>query len=322
MEKSLNSTNMTETISGQIDKFLEYCEIDKNLSPGTVKLYRYYLRRFTGWFESQGLKDINYKDLTQDLIRKYRLYLSHYVHPVKGPLKRNTQTYFLIAIRAFLRHLARSGIKAISPEQIELGKTRDRSVKFLSEEQLRRLLNAPAIDNLAGLRNKTILEMLFSTGLRVSELVKLNRDNINLTTREFSVIGKGGKARIVFLSERAVFWLKRYLDAREDKFVPIFIRHKGKLNPVSNGEKMRLSVRMVEVIVDTYARRSGIPIKIGPHILRHTFATDLLSSGADLRSVQELLGHTNVATTQIYTHVTNPQLKQTYERFHSGNKKL
>lgn len=313
---------MSELISDQIIDYLEYCEIDKNLSPGTVKMYKYYLRKFTEWLVKQKLENLSYAEITPDLIRQYRLYLSHFVNPTKGPLKRNTQSYFLIAIRAFLRHLARSGKKALSPEQIELGKTRDRSIKFLTQDQLYRLLNAPEANKITGIRNKSILEMLFSTGLRVSELVKLNRDNVNLETREFSVIGKGGKIRVVFLSERCVHWLKNYLSKRQDKFHPLFISHRGKVDPSVNGEKMRLTVRMVEIIVGQCARSAGIPIRIGPHVLRHTFATDLLSQGADLRSVQELLGHSNVATTQIYTHVTNPQLKQTYEKFHSGNKKI
>lgn len=313
---------MMHNLNDQINNFLEYCDIDRNLSPGTLKMYKYYLYTFTQWLEKNFKKNVFVSDLSIELIRKYRLYLSHYVNPTKGPLKRNTQTYFLIAIRAFLRHLGRSGVEAISAEQIELGKTRDRSVKFLNEEQLRRLLNAPAIDDLIGLRNKVILEFLFSTGLRVSEMVKLNRDNLNLNTREFSVIGKGGKARIVFFSERAVYWLKKYLGQRNDKYSPLFIRHKGKTIISANGDKMRLTVRSIEIIVDHYAKKAGIPMRIGPHVLRHTFATDLLSRGADLRSVQELLGHLNVATTQIYTHLTNPQLKQTYEKYHSGNKNI
>ncbi|MBM3283728.1 hypothetical protein FJY90_05810 [Candidatus Gottesmanbacteria bacterium] len=313
---------MSELISDQIIDYLEYCEIDKNLSPGTVKMYKYYLRKFTEWLVKQNLENLSYKEITPELIRQYRLYLSHLINPTKGPLKRNTQSYFLISIRAFLRHLGRSGKKTLSPEQIELGKIRDRSIRFLSKDQLYRLLNAPKADKITGLRNKVILEMLFSTGLRVSELVKLNRDNVNLETREFSVVGKGGKIRVVFLSERCVYWLKNYFAKRQDKFNPLFIRHRGKIDPTVDSEKMRLSMRMVEIIVDQCARSAGIPIRIGPHVLRHTFATDLLSQGADLRSVQELLGHANVATTQIYTHITNPQLKQTYEKFHSGNKKL
>lgn len=311
---------MHKLIKKLISDFLEYCEIDRNLSPGTIRMYHYYLSKFAEWLKKNHHENITPEKLTVDLIRQYRLYLSHYVNPVKGRLKRNTQMYFLVAIRAFLRHLGRLGINTVSPEQIELGKSRDRLIKFLTGEQLNRLLDMPNIDTRMGLRDKAILEMLFSTGLRVSELVKLNRDNINFNTREFGVIGKGGKARIVFLSKRAADWLSRYLKSRDDQFTPLFIRTKGALSPIDNGEKMRLTIRTVERVVEKYGRKAGIPMRIGPHVLRHSFATDLLSAGADLRSVQELLGHANVATTQIYTHVTNPQLKQTYEKFHSGNK--
>ena len=226
----------------------------------------------------------------------------------------------MVTIRAFLRHLGRQGITTVSAEQIELGKTRDRSIKFLTQEQLERLLLAPKVNEIRGLRNKAILEMLYSTGLRVSELVKLNKENINLINREFGVMGKGGKVRVVFLSTRATSHIQKYLRERKDNYKPLFIRHSGKINPTVDDEKMRLTVRSIERFIDRYAKMVGIPMRIGPHTLRHSFATDLLRSGADLRSVQELLGHSNIATTQIYTHVTNPQLKKTHEQFHSGNK--
>lgn len=311
---------MTNNIHEYIIEYLEYCEIDRNLSPGTVKLYHYYLAKFSEWLKEQNLKDITPNNLTLDHIRKYRLFLSRYVNPIKGPLKKNTQSYFMIAIRAFLRHLGRLGIKTVTAEQIELGKTRDRSIKFLSADQLVRLLKAPDLTDIKGIRNKAILEMLFSTGLRVSELSKLNCDSINLTNREFGVVGKGGKVRVVFLSKRAASFIDKYLKERKDNYKPLFIRHNGKTDLTIDGDKLRLTVRSIERIIDRYGRMVGIPMRIGPHTLRHSFATDLLTSGADLRSVQELLGHSNVATTQIYTHVTNPQLKKTHERFHSGNK--
>lgn len=311
---------MASSLHEYILEFLEYCEIDRNLSPGTVKMYHYYLETFVDWLNHQNLKDLKPEDLTLDHLRKYRLFLSRYVSPVKGPLKKNTQSYFMIAIRAFLRHLGSLGKKTIVAEQIELGKTRDRSIKFLTQEQLQRLLQAPDLNDIKGLRNRTILEMLFSTGLRVSELVKLNQDSINLKTREFGVVGKGGKARVVFLSVRSASFLDKYLKERHDTYKPLFIRHTIKTEPSIDGEKLRLTVRTIERIVERYARIAGIPMRIGPHTLRHSFATDLLQAGADLRSVQELLGHSNVATTQIYTHVTNPQLKKTYELYHSGNK--
>jgi site-specific recombinase XerD len=201
---------------------------------------------------------------------------------------------------------------------VELGKFRDRSIKFLDRDQLDRLLNAPEISTPFGLRDKAILETLFSTGLRVSELTRLNRDQINLERREFGVIGKGGHARVVFLSEDSADWLKRYLDSRTDNLRPVFIRHSGeKVTEGTDPEKARLTPRSVERMVDKYAKKIRLPFRIGPHVLRHSFATDLLINGADLRSVQELLGHKNVGTTQIYTHVTNKQLREVHEAFHS-----
>src|SRR3989338_3516828 len=311
---------LSKSLNQLVAEFLEYCEIDRNLSLGTVKLYRYYLSNFLNWLSDQNKIELSPEKITPELVRSYRVFLSHYINPTKGPLKRNTQTYFLIAIRAFLRHLGRLGIKTMSPEQIELGTSRDRNLKFLTAEHLGRLLNAPSISKEMGLRDKAILEMFFSTGLRVSELVKLNRDKINLNTREFGIVGKGGKVRVVFLSKKAVYWLDKYLAKRSDSLKPLFIRYSGPKTNLQIDEKRRLSVRSVEFLVDKYARKAKLPMRIGPHILRHSFATDLLTAGADLRSVKELLGHANVSTTQIYTHVTNPQLKKTHEKFHSGNK--
>jgi len=301
--------------SDYISQFLEYCELDRNLSHLTIKMYRYYLETFNQWLV-KNVGDMEPKGLTPEIIRNYRLYLSRYVNPVKGPLKRTTQLYFLIAIRAMLKFFAIRGIKSMPADQIELGKGRDRTIKFLDEDQLERLLNSPEISTKEGLRDKAILETLFSTGLRVSELVKLNRDQINLERREFGVIGKGGRARVVFLSKTAADWLIRYLKQREDDFRPVFIRYSGKIIPENHGEKMRLTTRSVERIVDKYAKKIRLPIKIGPHSLRHSFATDLLMHGADIRSVQEMLGHRNIGTTQIYTHVTNKQLREVHEAFH------
>lgn len=298
-----------------INQFLEYCELDKNLSPTTLKMYRYYLETFNKWLV-KNVGDITPEELTPEIIRNYRLYLSRYINPIKGPLKRTTQLYFLIAIRSMLKFFAQRGIKSMPADQVELGKSRDRTIKFLDEGELERLLNAPEISTKEGLRDKAILETLFSTGLRVSELVKLNRDQINIERREFGVIGKGGRARVVFLSKTAADWLSRYLKQREDDFRPLFIRYSGKVIPDNNGEKMRLTARSVERIVEKYAKKIRLPFRIGPHVLRHSFATDLLRHGADIRSVQEMLGHKNIGTTQIYTHVTNKQLKEVHEAFH------
>lgn len=320
-----------------VTDFLEYCEIEKNLSPLTVKMYGYYLESFLGYLGQSGTSGMSGSsgttdDLDEETIRKYRLYLSRYENPIKGPLAKSTQNYFLIAIRAFLRFLNKKGIKVMAPDQIELGKNWDRSIKFLTKEHLEQLLIAPDTSTEEGLRDRSILELFFSTGLRVSELCKLNRDQVNLQTAEFGVIGKGGKARVVFMSPMAKEALSRYLSRRQDIWRPLFIRYSGPRGEIQksrypdiqisekstnkDGEDMRLSVRSVERMVEKYVRKAHLPVEATPHTLRHSFATDLLMNGADLRSVQEMLGHKNVATTQIYTHVTNKKLREIHEQFH------
>jgi len=301
---------MEKRLVEYINDFLEYCELDRNLSKLTVKMYGYYLESFAGWLAASNMS-LNPAQLSEDVIRDYRLYLSRYVNPVKGPLAKSTQNYFLIAIRAFLRFLNKKGVKTMAPDTIELGKNRDRQIKFLSKEQLERLIVAPDTSKEEGLRDRAILELLFSTGLRVAELVKLDRDKINLVTREFGIIGKGGRARVVFISPTAAESLARYLTARQDQARPLFIRYSGKVD-----EEMRLTARSVERMVTKYVKKAKLPVAATPHTLRHSFATDLLMNGADLRSVQEMLGHKNVATTQIYTHVTNAQLREVHEKFH------
>lgn len=296
-----------------ITDFLEYCELDRALSPLTVKMYGYYLNSFSGWL---GENQMRPSGLTEDVIRDYRLYLSRYVNPVKGPLKRSTQGYFLIAIRAFVRFLTKKGVKTLAADQIELGKNRDRSIKFLTREHLEQILAQPDTSKPEGMRDRAMLELLFSTGLRVSELTKLDREKLNLETREFGIIGKGGRARVVFISTRAAEIVSRYLTMRQDNWSPLFIRYSGRQVEENNGEKMRLTPRSVERMVTKYCKSARIPVAATPHTLRHTFATDLLMNGADLRSVQEMLGHKNVATTQIYTHVTNAKLREVHEKYH------
>lgn len=204
----------------------------------------------------------------------------------------------------------------MSPEKVELPKAEGRRIRFLSREQIERLLDQPLTSEPEGLRDKAILEVLFSTGLRVSELAKLNREDIDIKSREFGVVGKGRRVRVVFLSERAAKWLERFLVARDDHWRPVWIRYSGtKADPATAGEQMRLSVRTIQRIVEKYRRSAKLPIKVSPHVVRHSFATTLLQNGADLRSVQEMLGHKNVSTTQVYTHVTNPQLRKVHERF-------
>lgn len=303
-------------LSVMIKDFLEYLELERNASQLTIRNYDHYLKRF---LEFSG--DIDPKDIDLGLIRKYRLFLSRWTDPkTKKPLKRITQNYFMIALRAFLRYLARVDVKALSPEKVELGETEARPLKVLDDTALKNLLEAPDVSDKAGMRDKAILELLFSTGLRVSETASLNRDSINLSRREFSIIGKGQKERIVFLSDEAVEWLERYLNIRQDTFKPLFVRFQGRVDPTDGGAAMRLTPRSIERIVEKYVKALGLSVKATPHTLRHSFATDLLINGADIRSVQEMLGHSNIATTQIYTHVTNKHLKDVHKSFHSGNK--
>jgi len=304
-------------------RFLEYCELDKNLSQKTVKMYGYYLSFFQEWLvKNYSNENFEVEKIDESVIRNFRLFLSHnYKNPFKGQLKRQTQNYFLVALRSFFRYLIKQKLKVISPEMIELGKQRDRTIKFLLPEELEKLFNIVDISSIIGLRDRAILEVLFSTGLRVSELVSLNREQVNIESGEFGVIGKGGKARVVFLSKKAKEWLKKYLDKRNDPYSPLFIRYSGpKSKEGLTAEKLRLSVRSVERMIDKHRKKAGILFRIGPHALRHSFASDLLSHGADLRSVQEMLGHKNISTTQIYTHVTNTRLREIHEKFHSGNK--
>lgn len=295
---------------------MQYLELEKNLSQKTIRNYHHYLLRFV-----EFSKDIEPAKIDLGLIRRYRLFLSRFIDPKTGqPLKRVTQNFFLIALRSFLRYLSRNDIESLSPDKIELGKQDPSPLKVLDEGNLDRLLRAPDLTKLDGIRDKAILEMLFSTGLRVSELASLNRDQINLNRREFGVVGKGNKERVVFLSNGAVFALEVYFKIRKDPFKPLFIRFQGKVDLNEQGEKMRLSTRSIERVVEKYVKHAGISIKATPHTLRHNFATDLLINGADIRSVQEMLGHSNISTTQIYTHVTNKQLKDVHQNNHTKNR--
>lgn len=302
-----------------IDQFLEYLEIERNCSKLTIRDYRHYLETFQKWFTTT-LPGKTVENLDLAIIRKYRVYLANRADKNGLTLKRVTQNYYVIALRSFLRYLIKNDHKTLEPSKIDLPKAESRSLKFLEKEQVNRLVIATDTSKEEGKRDRAILELLFSTGLRVSELVKLNRDQINLERREFGVIGKGGRARVVFISDRAAQWLKIYLEERKDNFKPLFIRYSGHVIEDSSGEKMRLTSRSVERAVKKYVRLARLPVDATVHTLRHSFATDLLINGADLRSVQEMLGHKNISTTQIYTHVTNKQLKEVHEAFHSGNK--
>lgn len=292
-------------------QFLEYLEIEKNRSPKTVENYNHYLTRFINFAKVE-----NPRDIAEETIRKYRLQLNRITNEQGKPLKKVTQNYHVIALRSFLKYLAKRDIRAISAEKIELGKQEEREVVFLEPSELERFLGAPQGVSLNNLRDRAILETLFSTGLRVSELCSLDREHIDLKRGEFSVRGKGSKIRMVFLSDTAKAALAGYLGKRIDTHEALFIRI-PRNERFEKFEELRLTPRSVQRIVKHYAIKAGIVGKqVSPHSIRHSYATDLLRNGADIRSVQALLGHSSVTTTQIYTHVTDKQLHEVHERFH------
>ena len=297
--------------------FLEHLEIEKGRSVKTTINYDRYLSRFLEW-----AKITKPKQITESLVREYRLWLNRQPGTKqKGTpqesLKRKTQNYYLIALRAFLKYLRKRGIESMSPERIELAKVPERSLDLISIDELNRLMQAPAGEDLKSMRDRAMLELLFSTGLRVSELCSLDRD-LDLSRDEVSVRGKGDKIRVVFLSENAKNLVKKYIEKRGDIDDSLFIQL-GKNAP--KNESLRLTPRSVERIVKQYAIKAGITRKVTPHVIRHSFATDLLQNGADLRSVQALLGHANIATTQVYTHVTDAHLRQVHQQFHGKRRK-
>lgn len=310
---------MDSNISKHIKDFLEYLEIEKNASKLTIRDYKHYLESFEKW-HSTTLSSDSLEKLSLTDIRKYRVYLANRVDNKGRTLKKVTQNYYVIALRSLLRYMIKNDIKTLEPSKIDLPKTESRSLKFLEREQVERLVTMPDTSKEDGVRDRAILELLFSTGLRVSELVSLDHKNINIERREFGIIGKGRKSRIVFISDRAAEWVDRYVKMRTDVWKPLFIRYSGAVEEADEGERMRLTVRSIERIVKKYVLMARLPVDATVHTMRHSFATDLLTNGADLRSVQEMLGHKNIATTQIYTHITNKQLRDVHKAFHSGNK--
>lgn len=307
-----SQSKITE-ISKKVQEFLDYLSVEKGCSPLTIRNYKHYLSRLDNWIISNN-RNSKLQDINQTTVHDFRLYLS------KLGLGRKTQSYHAIALRSFLKWLIRNDYQVMAPDKIDLPKVPERQVKFLNGEQVDRLLNAPTLSNIQGIRDKAILEVLFSTGLRVSELTNLNIHQIDFERREFGITGKGGRARVVFLSSRAADYLKKYLNERKDHFKPLFIRHKGSMDPTTPDNKMRLTPRSVERAVKKYVRKIKLSVDASVHTLRHSYATDLLNAGADIRSVQEMLGHKNISTTQIYTHVTNKQLHEIHEQFHGrGN---
>jgi len=292
--------------------FLEYLEIDQNRSQKTISNYDHYLTRLIDY-----AGDITVEEITPELIRKWRLWLNRLGTNTSDELGKNTLNYHLIALRSFLKFCAKQNITTASPEKVELARVKRKQVTFLSPEELNRLFDQPDSSSLQGLRDRAILELLFSSGLRVSELVGLDKDHVNLKRREFTVRGKGQKDRPIFISEAAADWLQKYLDKRTDNVRPLFVRYSGKKQVDLSGNYHRLTARSVQRLVARYALLAGITKHVSPHTLRHSFATDLLMNGADLRSVQAMLGHSNISTTQIYTHITDPHLKSVHERFHA-----
>lgn len=306
--------------------FLQYIEIEKGRSALTVRNYDHYLSRFLEFAEKKD-KVTTPEALSESLMREYRIYLNR--HPARAQKKgqaqetldKKTQNYHLIALRAFFKYIRRKGIRGYDPERIELAKTTQRELDLISERELNELLAAPDTKTIAGLRDKAILELFFSTGLRVSELCSLDRD-IDLHTGEISVRGKGGKIRVVFVSSQAHESVKHYLKERVDIDEAMFVDHSPRAHArMVKEESIRLTPRSVERVVQKYAERAGIAKKCTPHVIRHSFATDLLYNGADLRTVQMMLGHASIATTQIYTNVTNKFLRDQFEKFHSKRDK-
>lgn len=291
-------------LSALITDFLAYLKTERKTSLLTIKNYSHYLNRFLSFSGDISPEKINLK-----LIGKYKLYLSCWIDPnTKRGLKKITQNFFLIALRSFLKYLAEIAVISLSPEKVKLTETDPRPLKILDDFHLRQLLKAPDVTLKNGIRDMAILQTLFSTGLRVSELALLNRDLINLEGKRFKVVGKGGKERMVFISDAAADWILKYLRFRKDTFKPLFIRFQGKVEVENNGESMRLTTRSIERIVEKYVKQLGFPIKATPQTLRHNFATGLLTNGADMKSVQKMLGHDNMSSTQIYTQLASSSL--------------
>lgn len=307
-------------IKDHLTDFLDYCEIEKGLSAKTQENYARFLHKFFEFLENKNKISLLPHELTSDDLWAYKVFLSRSTsESTHQGLSKATQNYYLIALRSLLNYFADRDITSLPSEKINLPKSegREKTIKFLNLEQIEKLLLSPNIGNLQGLRDRAILELFFSTGLRVSELVNLDREQINLKLpdMELSVTGKGNKTRTIYISERAMGWIKKYLLTRKDAHKALFINYRSK----KDADK-RLTVRSIERIVKNYIKLAGLPISSSPHTIRHSYATDLLSQGVDLRSIQEFLGHSNISTTQVYTHVTNKQLKDVHKKYHSGDR--
>jgi site-specific recombinase XerD len=305
---------VNKNIQSLLNDFFEYLEIELGRSKKTIENYEHYLNRFLKFS-----KISNPQDITLPVVKKYRLFLNRFQNEKGEDLQKITQNYHIIALRNFLKYLVKQDIKTLSAEKIEVGRNPEREVDFLDPIEIERILESASGKKLLALRDRSILELLFSAGLRVSELSSLNRDQVNLKNQEFSVKGKGGKFRIVFVSDGAKKYLEKYLNKRTDIDPALFIRTNK--NGFEKNDDLRLTSRSIQRLVKKHAKKAGITKDVHPHTLRHSFATDLLSNGADIRSVQAMLGHSSITTTQIYTHVTNKQLKDIHKKFHRKNKK-
>lgn len=302
-------------LSDLILEYVEHLEVERGRSSKTAENYNHYLERL---IEFAGTIDV--ADITAELVRKYRLWLNRYTNDNGEQLSTITQAYHLIALRGFLGYCAKRDIDTLSPEKIELPKVTRKQVTFLTADEVQSLIEATTeTDGVASLRDRAIIELLFSSGLRVSELTSLDRDHINTKRREFTVRGKGQKDRAVFISQRAADIIEAYLEARDDSLPPLFLNHSRNNQTSTTGDYRRLSSRSIQRMINKYARLAGITKHVTPHTMRHSYATDLLMNGADIRSVQAMLGHADIGTTQVYTHVTDQHLREAYEKFHSGN---
>ncbi len=317
----------TEPITFYLVPFLEYCEIEKGLSDNTQRNYEQYLNLFMTWLKDSGLASLKPHELTPEHIWDYRLFLSRkYKSKRNQPLSRKSQNYYLIALRSLLDFFADKDLESLPSAKIKLAKHKDdKTVSFLDVNDMEKMLKVPNTNHPNGLRDRAIMELFFSSGLRIAELAALDMDQLSMLkdndenrTYELSVVGKGKHVRTIFISPRAAKWLREYIKSRRDVYRPLFINYRSRPNPNGIDNEHRLTTRSIQSMISKSATMAGLSKKVTPHTLRHTFATDLLSHGADLRSVQELLGHQNVATTQIYTHVTNKQLRDIHKKFHGG----
>lgn len=312
-----------QSIPSYLNDFLDWLEIQKGLSSKSQENYARFLKKFLDWLEKNELANIKPYELSSDHIWKYRVFLSRQcVASNSGqPLKKSTQNYYLIALRSLLNYFADKDILSLPAEKIQLARDKgDKQVRFLVLEQLEKLFKVPNVSKIEGLRDRAILETLFSTGMRISELTALNRNQIKIKPNskeelELSIIGKGGRVRTVYFSERTLFWLNKYLETRKDNEKALFINYRSKKNA-----PRRLSNRSIEKSMKKYVIMSGLPLNTTPHVMRHSFSTDLLAKGVDLRTIQEFLGHKSILATQIYTHITSKQLKEIHRKYHSDIK--